>query len=145
MADRRVVIASLLKKLRTRPSAATLIRTVFVLALKQLPAWSHKTAPRAGLGGGRAQPAPHQPILVREVCLRIKSKWSNMNNARNIEPDLRLKAAEFNIAMGDWVHSLAPWQVISHLTFAWEASFDSARRCYEKFMRTEMPTIGSAK
>ena len=29
-------------------------------------------------------------------------------------------------------------EVISHLTFAWEASFDSARRCYEKFMRTEM-------
>jgi hypothetical protein len=39
-----------------------------------------------------------------------------MNNARNIEPDLRLKAAQLNIEMGDWVHSLAPWQVISHLT-----------------------------
>jgi hypothetical protein len=40
--------------------------------------------------------------------------------------------------MGDWVHGLAPWQVISHLTFSWEASFDSARRCYEKFMRTDI-------
>ena len=40
--------------------------------------------------------------------------------------------------MGDWVHSLAPWQVISHLTFSWQASIWSAQRCYEKFMRTEM-------
>ena len=40
--------------------------------------------------------------------------------------------------MGDWVHSLAPWQVISHMTFRWEASIWSAQRCYEKFMRTEM-------
>src|SRR5437763_17138676 len=40
--------------------------------------------------------------------------------------------------MGDWVPSLAPWQVISHLTFQWEASIWSAQRCYEKFMRTEM-------
>jgi hypothetical protein len=61
-----------------------------------------------------------------------------MNNARNLEPEMRLKAAQLNVEMGDWVHSLAPWQVISHLTFAWEASFDSGRRCYEKFMRTEM-------
>ena len=27
---------------------------------------------------------------------------------------------------------------ISHMTFAWEASIDSAQRCYEKFMRKEM-------
>jgi hypothetical protein len=74
----------------------------------------------------------------RKVYLRIKSKWSIMNNARNLEPEMRLKAAQLNMEMGDWVHSLAPWQVISHLTFAREASFDSARRCYEKFMRTEM-------
>lgn len=61
-----------------------------------------------------------------------------MNNARNIEPDLRLKVAQMNVEMGDWVHGLAPWQVISHMTFAWEASIWSAQRCYEKFMRTEM-------
>lgn len=61
-----------------------------------------------------------------------------MNNARNIEPALRLKAARLNVEMGDWVHSLAEWQVISHLTFSWEASIWSAQRCYEKFMRTEM-------
>lgn len=61
-----------------------------------------------------------------------------MNGARNMEPEQRLKAAQMNIEMGDWVHGLAPWQVISHLTFAWEASVWSAQRCYEKFMRTEL-------
>jgi hypothetical protein len=61
-----------------------------------------------------------------------------MNNARNLEPHARLKAAQMNMAVGDWVHGIAPWQVISHLTFKWEASMPSAMRCYEKFMRTEM-------
>jgi hypothetical protein len=61
-----------------------------------------------------------------------------MNNARNLEPEMRLKAAQQNIVIADWVYSLAPWQVISHLTFSWEASISSAQRCYEKFMRTEM-------
>lgn len=61
-----------------------------------------------------------------------------MNAARYIEPVDRLKAAELAVAMGDWVHSLAPWQVIAHLTFAWEASVWSAQRCYEKFMKREM-------
>jgi hypothetical protein len=61
-----------------------------------------------------------------------------MNSARNIEPELRLKAAQLHIEMGDWVHSSAPWQVISHLTFAWEASVWPGARCYEKFMRTEL-------
>ena len=61
-----------------------------------------------------------------------------MNSARLIEPDMRLKVAQMNIEMADWVHSLAPWQVISHLTFAWEASIWSAARCYEKFMRSEL-------
>jgi hypothetical protein len=58
--------------------------------------------------GERAEPAPLQPILVRKVCLRINSKWSIMNNARNIEPEMRLKAAQLNVEMGDWFHSLAP-------------------------------------
>ena len=61
-----------------------------------------------------------------------------MNSARNIEPNLRLKAAQLHVEMGDWVHSLAPWQVIAHMTFAWEASVWSAQRCYEKFMKREM-------
>jgi hypothetical protein len=61
-----------------------------------------------------------------------------MNNARNLEPEMRLRVAQLNVEMGDWVHSLAPWQVISHMTFAWEASIWSAQRCYEKFMKREM-------
>jgi len=72
------------------------------------------------------------------VCPDAEQQEGKMNNARNIEPTLRIKAAQLNIEIGDWVHSLAEWQVISHLTFAREASIWSAQRCYEKFMRTEM-------
>jgi hypothetical protein len=61
-----------------------------------------------------------------------------MNSARKFEPDERIKTAQLQIEMGDWVHSLAPWQVISHMTFAWEASIWSAQRCYEKFMKQEL-------
>lgn len=43
--------------------------------------------------------------------------------------------------IADWVNLLAPWQVISHLTFAWQASFDSGRRVYEKFMKRHLPTV----
>jgi hypothetical protein len=61
-----------------------------------------------------------------------------MNSARHVEPKERLKAAQLHVEMGDWVNSLAPWQVISHRTFSWEASIWSAGRCYEKFMRSEL-------
>jgi hypothetical protein len=44
-------------------------------------------------------------------------------------------------AMSSWVQGLKPWQVISHLTFEWEASMDSTRRNYEKFMRTELSDV----
>lgn len=33
-----------------------------------------------------------------------------------------------------WVHALAPWKVIAHHTFAWEASIWSAQKSYERFM-----------
>jgi hypothetical protein len=61
-----------------------------------------------------------------------------MNIARYIEPVDRVKAVALAVEMGDWVYSLAPWQVIAHLTFAWEASVWSAERCYLKFMKREM-------
>ena len=48
---------------------------------------------------------------------------------------------QLHVEMGDWVNSPAPWQVISHLTFSWEASIWSAARCYEKFMRTELRAV----
>lgn len=83
------------------------------------------------------KPALHIHPCPRGVY-RCQQRKGQMNTGRNIEPDLRLKAAQLNIEMGDWVYSLAPWQVISHLTFSWEASIWSAQRCYEKFMRTEM-------
>jgi hypothetical protein len=44
-------------------------------------------------------------------------------------------------AMSKWVNHLAPWSVIAHQTFRWEASLDSTKRCYEKFMRKEMPDV----
>ena len=61
-----------------------------------------------------------------------------MNSARKFEPSERLKVAQLQIEMGDWVHSIAPWQVISHMTFEKEVMIWSARRCYEKFMRQEL-------
>lgn len=44
--------------------------------------------------------------------------------------------------MSVWVGGLAAWSVISHQTFRWEASLWSARRCYERFMKKELPAIG---
>lgn len=41
------------------------------------------------------------------------------------------------VAMFEWVHGLAPWRVIAHHTFAWEASIWSAQKSYEKFMSRE--------
>jgi hypothetical protein len=91
-----------------------------------------------GLAADAPQARRRQSILVREVCPEAVNQLAKMNNARNIEPEMRLKVAQLHVEMGDWVHSLAPWQVISHLTFRWEASIWSASRCYEKFMRTEV-------
>jgi hypothetical protein len=36
--------------------------------------------------------------------------------------------------MVSWVDGLAPWRVIAHHTFAWEASIWSAQKSYERFM-----------
>jgi hypothetical protein len=43
--------------------------------------------------------------------------------------------------MSKWVNNLAPWSVIAHQTFRWEASLDSTKRCYEKFMRRALPDV----
>ena len=42
--------------------------------------------------------------------------------------------------MADWVDGLKPWEVLAHMTFVWECSMDSAMKCFEKFMRRELPT-----
>jgi len=33
-----------------------------------------------------------------------------------------------------WIQSLAPWEIMATFTFAWEASLESATRCYERFV-----------
>lgn len=56
-------------------------------------------------------------------------------------PSCMAQAKWDELQISDWVNILAPWQVISHLTFAWQASFDSGRRVYEKFMRKHLPGV----
>ena len=55
-----------------------------------------------------------------------------------------------NSQMAHWVSSLAPWQVVAHLTWrdrigddgiARGISVDSAAKSYEKFMRKELPQL----
>ena len=43
--------------------------------------------------------------------------------------------------MADWVHGLAPWTVIAHHTFRWEASLWSARNSFERFMAKTIPDV----
>lgn len=39
------------------------------------------------------------------------------------------------------MNNLAPWSVMAHQTFRWEASLESTQRCYEKFMRRVLPDV----
>lgn len=43
--------------------------------------------------------------------------------------------------MADWVYQLAPWRVIAHHTFAWEASIWSAQKSYERFMAKNLRSV----
>jgi hypothetical protein len=43
--------------------------------------------------------------------------------------------------MAAWVFGLAPWDVMGHMTFRWEASVASSQRCFEKFMRMQLPSV----
>lgn len=43
--------------------------------------------------------------------------------------------------MAKWVNQLAPWPVCAHFTFKWEASLDSTRRLFERFMKRALPTV----
>lgn len=65
----------------------------------------------------------------------------SMEMERLVCSDSNTQRAVDNLQMADWVNWLAPWQVISHLTFSWECSLDSGRRCYEKFMRKHLPQV----
>src|ERR1039458_1588029 len=57
------------------------------------------------------------------------------------EDYMKLQLHLDKLAMVSWVDRLAPWQVISHLTFPWEASLDGARRGYERFMVKTLPHL----
>lgn len=54
---------------------------------------------------------------------------------------IKLQRQLDKLQMVEWVHGLASWDIISHLTFPWEASMDGARRCYERFMQKSVPTV----
>ena len=45
----------------------------------------------------------------------------------------RLSDSE-KLQMAEWVSGLAPWSVIAHHTFVWEASIWSAQKSFERFM-----------
>ena len=61
-----------------------------------------------------------------------------MNKARHIRPELRHRTTDYQIAFSDWVQSAAPWELFVTMTYRWEASPQSAARCFERFMRQEM-------
>ena len=62
-----------------------------------------------------------------EVC-------TNLMDSPNDKPSVfRNELAKSQMFL--WVHSLAPWKVIAHHTFVWEASIWSAQKSYERFMR----------
>lgn len=41
----------------------------------------------------------------------------------------------------EWIHTLAPWEVMATFTFRWQSSLDSTRRIFEKFMARKLPQI----
>lgn len=52
-----------------------------------------------------------------------------------------LRRAAPLMEMATWVNSFGPWEVISHMTFKWEASLPSTVRCFEKFMQRHLSTV----
>lgn len=43
--------------------------------------------------------------------------------------------------MERWVSDLAPWEVIAHLTFRWEAGLMSAAKAFERFMGRDLDDV----
>lgn len=54
---------------------------------------------------------------------------------------LELRNLRQKHAMEDWVRTLKDWECIAHMTFVWECSMDSGMKCYEKFMKRELPGV----
>jgi len=66
---------------------------------------------------------------------RGPATWDSVPHRK--EPHAQLRAD----AMTDYVYKLAPWEVIAHHTFVWEASLPSAQKCFEAFMRKTLSSV----
>lgn len=51
------------------------------------------------------------------------------------------RKAEEKAEMVTWVSGLAPWELAFTGTWKWEASAESARRCFERWMKREAPDV----
>lgn len=60
------------------------------------------------------------------------STWDSLPRGKSPADQLRAEQ------MTAYVHELAPWQVIAHFTFKWEASIWSAQKCVERFMAKQV-------
>lgn len=69
------------------------------------------------------------------------SRVKGMSMERYLLPDARSQRTFDAQQMASWVNWLAPWEVISHLTFAWECSQDSGRRVFERFMLRHLARV----
>lgn len=47
------------------------------------------------------------------------------------------------LEMAGFVQALAEWKVFATFTFTWSASVDSARRCFERFVRRTLPNVST--
>jgi hypothetical protein len=59
-----------------------------------------------------------------------------MNRVMEVEPTCT-KSFLLMSKTAEWVKQLRPWQSFGTFTYSWESSFESTRRCFEKFMRIE--------
>jgi hypothetical protein len=41
----------------------------------------------------------------------------------------------------EWIQSMGPWEVMMTGTFRWEASMESGRRCFTKWIRRKLPRV----
>jgi len=96
------------------------------------------TSSGCACGGEAATGTPVEPILVPPVC--PDDEVEKLENAMNRDSiSLKYRQADWLLveSMATWVGGIKPWQCIGHFTFSWEASLDSTRRCFEKFMRID--------
>lgn len=100
--------------------------------VRSVPTWLHWPVSRIDTGRC-AEWQWSYPILVPKVSLQPMNRMENVSEL-TVGRQLHL-ATE----MARWLESLRVWPVVTHLTFRWEASVWSAKRCYEKFMAKELP------